>query len=172
MPGINLSTYSASDASSPSSLSSIFPQSHHSRSLSDESANSSFHESVIQGNSKPSFAFPPTIPNTMNLIGGASNQSSTESAPIDDKKRKASPNFNESHSLSPAQKIQDGVGAASDSSDTSPIDGGGGNESGEGSASRLGHKKSFNQQTKRIKTARACDSCRRLLAMSIMAMEG
>lgn len=157
MSGIDLS-----DASSTSSLSSIFPQSthhhYHSRSLSDESAASSAYEGFIQSN-KHSFVFPPTS-STMNLIG-ASNSSSTDSALIDDKKRKASPNLDDSHSLSPAQKLQDGTGAASDSSDTSPLGGGGGNDSGEGSASRLAHKKSFSQQTKRIKTARACDSCRR-----------
>jgi hypothetical protein len=66
-----------------------------------------------------------------------------------------------SYSVSPAQKHQDMSVIMSDGSSNSPVAGGAGNESGEGSTSRLGHKKSFSQQTKRIKTARACDSCRR-----------
>lgn len=140
--------------SSHTSRSSIFQapkeiQGHHARSSSNDSIASSISiHSPQEINDSKAKAEMNSTPST--------STSKPKSASTDSKKRKESPNSS-SDRQSPSSpsnhiRLHDGLGAGSDGSSRSPA---------VGDSSTSSSKKASNQQSKRIKTARACDSCRR-----------
>lgn len=133
------SNSSSSNNSSTSSLVSLFQRSHQQHHHSRSESNESLASSLSRGDHAPS----------------SRAMAAPDFVATDGKKRKGSP-LGDGNTM-PSQH-QDSVGPGSEASQSSTSPTGGANEAG----SEAAKKPSLSsQQAKRIKTARACDSCRR-----------